>query len=172
MITKFKTAIVAAALLVAAATPSFAQEAETPNTWNPPAAYTDAETGENYDIVVGDPKAPVTIYEYASLTCSHCAAFSTESHDEIKRDFIDTGRVSLEVRNFIRDPLDATAAAIVRCAPVDRYFPLQENVFASQEELFAGVKGNEAAGEAAMKLPPAQRFPALAKALKLDQFFQ
>ena len=122
--------------------------------------------------VMGNPDAPIKIIEFASITCSHCAAFSTESHDEIKRDFIDTGRVSLEVRNFIRDPLDATAAAIIRCAPVDRYFPLQENVFASQEELFAGVKGNDAAGEAAMKLPPAQRFPALAKALKLDQFFQ
>ena len=122
--------------------------------------------------VMGNPDAPIKIIEFASINCWHCAAFSTESHDEIKRDFIDTGRVSLEVRNFIRDPLDATAAAIIRCAPVDRYFPLQENAFASQEELFAGVKGNEAAGEAAMKLPPAQRFPALAKALKLDQFFQ
>lgn len=122
--------------------------------------------------VMGNPDAPIKVIEFASITCSHCAAFSNESHEEIKRDFIDTGRVSLEVRNFIRDPLDATAAAIIRCAPVDRYFPLQENVFASQEELFAGVKGNDAAGEAAMKLPPAQRFPALAKALKLDQFFQ
>ena len=122
--------------------------------------------------VMGNPDAPIKIVEFASLTCSHCAEFSKESHEEIKRDFIDTGRVSLEVRNFIRDPLDATAAAVIRCAPVDRYYPLQENVFASQAELFQGAQSNPQGGEAAMALPPAQRFPALAKAWKLDQFFQ
>lgn len=121
---------------------------------------------------MGNPDAPIKVVEFASLTCSHCADFSKESHEEIKRDFIDTGRVSLEIRNFIRDPLDATAAAIVRCAPVDHYFPLQENVFASQADLFAGAQGNPQGGEAAMKLPPNQRFPALATAWKLDQFFQ
>jgi len=84
--------------------------------------------------LMGNPDAPIKIIEFASLTCSHCAEFSKESHEEIKRDFIDTGRVSLEVRNFIRDPLDAMAAAVIRCGPVDRYFPLQENVFASQAD--------------------------------------
>jgi len=122
--------------------------------------------------VMGNPDASIKIIEFASLTCPHCAEFSKESHEEIKRDFIDTGRVSLEVRNFVRDPLDATAAAVVHCVPEDRFYPLLENVFASQEELYAGVKGNEGAAEAAMKLPPAQRFPALAKALKIDQYFQ
>ncbi|NIJ37869.1 protein-disulfide isomerase [Sphingopyxis panaciterrae] len=122
--------------------------------------------------VMGNPDASIKIIEFASLTCPHCAEFSKESHEEIKRDFIDTGRVSLEVRNFIRDPLDATAAAVVHCVPAERYYPLLENVFATQEELYEGVKGNEGAAEAAMKLPPAQRFPALAKALKIDQFFQ
>lgn len=122
--------------------------------------------------LMGNPEAPIKIVEFASLTCSHCADFSKESAEEIKRDFIDTGRVSLELRNFIRDPLDATAAAIIRCAPVDRYYPLQENVFASQAELFQGAQANPQGGEAAMALPPAQRFPALAKAWKLDAFFQ
>lgn len=122
--------------------------------------------------LMGNPEAPIKIIEFASLTCSHCADFSKESHEEIKRDFIDTGRVSLELRNFIRDPLDATAAAVIRCAPVDRYFPLQENVFASQAELFQGAQSNPKGGEAAMALAPAQRFPALAKAWKLDSFFQ
>ncbi|MBN8842891.1 MAG: thioredoxin domain-containing protein [Sphingomonadales bacterium] len=121
--------------------------------------------------LMGNPDAPIKVLEFASLTCSHCADFSKESHEEIKRDFIDTGRVSLEVRNFIRDPLDASAAAIIHCAPVDRYFPLQENVFASQEELFANA-GDQQAIKVAMEQPPAQRFVALSKALKLDTFFQ
>ncbi|MDZ3830556.1 MAG: thioredoxin domain-containing protein [Sphingopyxis sp.] len=123
-------------------------------------------------VVMGNPEAPIKVVEFASLTCSHCADFSKDGIEELKRDFIDTGRVSLEVRNFIRDPLDASAAAVVHCAPVERYFPLLENAFASQAELFAGAQGNPEGGEAAMKLPPAQRFPALAKAWKLDQFFQ
>ena len=122
--------------------------------------------------LMGNPDAPVKVIEFASLTCSHCADFSEESHEELKRDFIDTGRVSLELRNFIRDPLDASAAAIIRCAPTERYFPLMANVFASQADLFAGAQANPDGGEKAMSLPPAQRFPALAKAWKLDTFFQ
>ena len=122
--------------------------------------------------VMGNPEAPIKVIEFASLTCSHCADFSREASEELKRDFIDTGRVSLEMRNFIRDPLDASAAAIIRCAPTDRFFPLMDNAFASQADLFAGAQGNPKGGEAAMALPPAQRFPALAKAWKLDQFFQ
>ncbi|ALJ15386.1 thioredoxin domain-containing protein [Sphingopyxis macrogoltabida] len=122
--------------------------------------------------VMGNPDAPIKIVEFASITCSHCAEFSKESHEEIKRDFIDTGRVSLELRNFVRDPLDASAAAIIRCAPVDRFYPLIENTFASQAELFAAAQANPKGGEEAMALAPAQRFPALAKAWKLDTFFQ
>lgn len=122
--------------------------------------------------VMGNPDAPIKLIEFGSLTCSHCAAFSQESHEELQRDYIDTGRVSLELRNFIRDPLDATAAAVLHCAPTDRYFPLAQNVFASQEELFSGAQANPKGGEAAMALAPAARFPALAKAWKLDSFFQ
>ncbi|MGL3822460.1 thioredoxin domain-containing protein [Sphingopyxis sp. R3-92] len=122
--------------------------------------------------VMGNPDAPIKVIEFASLTCSHCADFSKDASEELKRDFVDTGRVSLELRNFIRDPLDASAAAIIRCAPTERYFPLMENAFASQADLFAAAQANPKGGEAAMALPPAQRFPALAKAWKLDEFFQ
>lgn len=123
-------------------------------------------------MMMGNPEAPIKLVEYASLTCSHCADFSAESGEEIKRDYIDTGRVSLEIRNYIRDPLDATAAALTHCTGPDRYFPLTENVFASQAELFKGAQANGAGGEAAMALPPEQRFPALAKAWGIDTFFQ
>ncbi len=122
--------------------------------------------------LMGNPDAPIKVVEFASLTCSHCADFSKESAEELKRDFVDTGRVSLEVRNFIRDPLDAAAAAVIQCAPVERYYPLQENVFASQAELIQNAQGNEEGFKAAMALPPAQRFTGIAKALKLDSFFQ
>ena len=122
--------------------------------------------------VMGNPDAPIKVVEFASLTCGACANFSKQSSEELKRDFVNSGRVSLEIRNFIRDPLDATTAAIIRCAPAERYFPLSENVFASQADLFAGAQANPGGGEAAMALAPAARFPALAKAWKLDEFFQ
>ena len=123
-------------------------------------------------VVMGNPDAPIKVIEYGSLTCSHCADFSNASHEELARDFVDTGRVSFEMRNYVRDPIDMTAAAVIHCAPIERYFPLMENVFASQADLFAAAQANGPAAEAAMKQPPAQRFPALAKALQLDTFFQ
>lgn len=122
MLMKFKTAIVAAALLAAAAAPSFAQEAEAPNTWTPPAAYTDAETGENYDIVVGDPKALVTIYEYASLTCPHCKAYQELAADEVQKKWIDTGKAKLVYRHFPLDQSALAAALTVQCLPTDKRY--------------------------------------------------
>ncbi|SNS83220.1 Protein-disulfide isomerase [Sphingopyxis indica] len=122
--------------------------------------------------VMGNPDAPIKIVEFASLTCPHCADFATESHEEMKRDFIDTGRVSLELRNFIRDGLDLTAAAITHCAPVERYFPLTQSTFASQAQIFEAAQANPQGYEAAMKSPPSVRFQQLAKAMQLDQFYQ
>ncbi len=121
---------------------------------------------------MGNPEAPIKVIEYASLTCSHCADFSNASHEELKRDFVDTGRVSFEIRNYVRDPIDITAAAVIQCAPKERYFALMENTMAAQAEIFKNAQGNEAGYEAAMGLPPAQRFSALAKAVQLDTFFQ
>ncbi len=123
-------------------------------------------------VVMGNPDAAIKIVEFGSLTCSHCADFATESHDELKRDFIDTGRVSLEFRNFVRDGIDAAAAAITHCAPTDRYFALTQSTFASQGDLFAAAQANQKGFEAAMNAAPAARFPALAKAMKLDEFYQ
>jgi protein-disulfide isomerase len=122
--------------------------------------------------LMGNPDAPIKVVEFASLTCSHCADFSNASHEELKRDFVDTGRVSFELRNYVRDAIDATAAAVIRCAPAERYFPLMENTMAAQAEIFKNAQSNEQGYAAAMALPPAQRFPALAKATQLDTFFQ
>ena len=122
--------------------------------------------------VMGNPDAPIKIIEFASLTCPHCADFAAESHDELKRDFIDTGRVSLELRNFVRDGVDLTAAAITHCAPPERYFPLTQSTFASQAQIFEAAQANPQGFEAAMKSAPAVRFQQIAKAVKLDEFFQ
>ncbi len=121
--------------------------------------------------LMGNPDAPIKLVEFASLTCSHCAQFSATATEPMKAEFIDSGRVSWEVRPFIRDPLDLIAATVVSCAGPDRFFPLADNVFASQEQLFAGAQANQAAAQTVATLPEAQRFPALAHAWKLDEFF-
>lgn len=85
------------------------------------------------DIVQGDPKAPVTIVEYASMTCSHCAAFHHEVYPALKKDFIETGKAKFILREFPLDPL-ATAAFMLarelgdkRDAAVDLLFAQQKN---------------------------------------------
>ncbi len=68
------------------------------------------------DVVIGDEKAPITMIEYASMSCSHCAAFYNNTFPEIKEKYIDTGKVRFLFRDF---PLDETAlrgAMMARCA--------------------------------------------------------
>jgi protein-disulfide isomerase len=83
--------------------------------------------------VLGDPEAPVTIIEYSSLTCPHCAAFHTGTLPEIKERFIDTGQAKIVYRDFPLDQNALNAAVIAHCAGDDRYFAFLEAMFASQE---------------------------------------
>lgn len=85
------------------------------------------------DKVIGKDDAPVTIVEYASLTCSHCAAFHTETVPALKEKYIDTGKVRLIFREFPFDPLSTAASMVARCAPEQRYFPLIDLFFRQQE---------------------------------------
>ena len=123
-------------------------------------------------MLMGNPNAPIKIVEFASLTCSHCAVFSRESSEELKTDFIDSGRVSLEFHNFVRDSFDAVVAALTHCAGPERYFPLTESVLEAQEALIAGSQANSQAAQSAMSLSLEARYTALAKAWRIDQFFQ
>lgn len=82
--------------------------------------------------VLGDPNAPVTIIEYTSLTCPHCAAFHGKTLPRLERRYIDTGKAKLVVRDFPLDERAAVAALLARCAPEDRYFPLVNMLFAQQ----------------------------------------
>lgn len=85
---------------------------------------------------LGSATAPVTIVEYASLTCSHCAAFQNETFDKIKTNYIDTGKVRFVFRDF---PLDGTAlraAAMARCMPEASYHPFISILFKNQDAWF------------------------------------
>ncbi len=93
-----------------------------------------AHTGPDGDVMVGSDKAPVTVIEYASMTCPHCAHFATTTYPELKQRYIDTGKVRYTLREF---PLDALAAAgfmIARCGGNDKYMPIVETLFAKQSD--------------------------------------
>jgi protein-disulfide isomerase len=82
------------------------------------------------DIAMGAENAPVTIVEYASMTCGHCANFSVKTFPQIKERYIDTGKVRYILREFPLDPLAAGAFMLARCAGKDKYYSLVESLFA------------------------------------------
>ena len=86
------------------------------------------------DNILGKKDAPVTIIEYASMTCPHCARFHNSILPTIKSEFIDKGQVRLVYRDFPLDQMALTASVIARCAGPDRYFPFVDALFASQSK--------------------------------------
>jgi protein-disulfide isomerase len=86
------------------------------------------------EMAMGDEKAPVTIIEYASMTCPHCAHFSATTFPELKKRYIDTGKVRFIFREFPLDQLAAAGFILARCAGPDKYFPLIETLFAQQKD--------------------------------------
>jgi protein-disulfide isomerase len=90
------------------------------------------ETGVLPDQILGKEDAPVTVIEYASMTCGHCAMFHTNTYPEFKKRYVDTGKAKYILREFPLDPLAAGAFMLARCAGKDRYFPLVETLFQQQ----------------------------------------
>jgi len=90
------------------------------------------EPGPLGDLAIGKEDAPVTIVEYASMTCPHCAHFATTTFPQLKEKYIDTGKVRFIFREFPLDPLAAGASALVRCADKDKAFPVLELLFHTQ----------------------------------------
>ena len=82
---------------------------------------------------VGKPDAKVTVNEYFSLTCTHCAAFARETFPEVKKNLIDTGMVKWVFHDYPLDQVALTAAMVARYLPVDRYEPFVDALFASQD---------------------------------------
>jgi protein-disulfide isomerase len=86
------------------------------------------------DRVLGKPDAPITIIEYASLTCPHCAHFDLEVLPKLKEKWIDSGKAKLVLRDFPLDEPALRAAMVARCAPPDRFYPLVDTFFGQQEQ--------------------------------------
>ena len=88
---------------------------------------------DSNDIVLGDPNAPVTVIEYSSLTCPYCADFHKETLPQIKKEFIDTGRVKWIYRDFQLDARAQMAAMVAHCAAEERFYPFLDVLFQQQQ---------------------------------------
>ena len=93
------------------------------------------------EIALGSPTAKVTLVEYASMTCSHCAHFAKDVWPQLKTKYVDTNKIYFVFREFPLDNLAAAAAMLARCAGGDKTFPLIEVLFEKQGD-WAFVEGN------------------------------
>ena len=121
--------------------------------------------------LMGNPNADVKLIEFASMTCPHCATFAENGFDPLVNDYVKTGRVAFEFRNFVRDPLDITMALLARCGQPERFFPLTEAMFENQQQFFEAVQAAPTDQQQALsQLPPTQQFAAFAELAGLQQW--
>lgn len=145
--------VAATALVLAlplAATEAFAQEL--------PESQGDVDMAEVLkpgplpEMAIGEENAPVTIVEYMSMTCPHCATFHNNTFDEIKKNYVDTGKARFIIREFPFDPRAAAAFMLARCNPTKpeeastpaQYFPMV-SMLMKQQEAWAGAQDGRAA---------------------------
>lgn len=102
------------------------------------------EPGALPEMAIGDANAPVTIVEYMSMTCPHCAAFHNNTFEAIKTKYIDSGKVRFILREFPFDPRAAAAFMLARCAPEGQYFPMVSMLFKQQQQWAAAQNGRDA----------------------------
>ncbi len=128
-----KTAVLIAALAIGgySAASALAADEAAPATGQSDVTYK--------EFIEGNPEAKVTVVEYASLTCSHCANFYINGYPELKKQYIDTGKIRFVFRDFPTAPQQlATAAAMVaRCAPAGRGKTIIGLIFKNQGEFFS-----------------------------------
>lgn len=86
------------------------------------------------DIAQGKADAPITVIEYASMTCSHCARFHAETYPVLQKKYIDTGKVRFILREFPLDPLAAAGFMLARCAGPDKRNLMVDLLFNKQQD--------------------------------------
>lgn len=151
----------------AAAAPVPAVPAPAGTTWRDTVALT-PEGGH----LVGNPNAAIKLVEYGSLTCPTCQKFAAEGMEPLLAKYVESGRVSFELRNFaVHGPVDILLARLVRCGTKEAVIPLSDQVWENLEALTGPLQANQAAVEKALSLPMNQRFEAMAQIAGLFDFF-
>ncbi|MAY85437.1 MAG: thiol-disulfide oxidoreductase [Pseudooceanicola sp.] len=95
---------------------------------------TEADTSAIVEMTLGAEDAPVTMVEYASFTCPHCANFHTSSMKQLKSDFIDTGKVKLIYRDVYFDKYGLWASMVARCTGPDKFFGIADLLYKGQRD--------------------------------------
>ncbi len=129
------------------------------------------------DRVLGRADAPVTVIEYASFTCNHCAAWTNETLPQFKARYIDTGKVRLVFRDMPTAPaqIAATAAGIARCAAPNRFFDVAHSLMSGQAAAFEKGDARDwfaaavaASGRSQEQIEACMKDPATSQALQAE----
>ncbi|NLR71091.1 thioredoxin domain-containing protein [Novosphingobium sp. ERN07] len=133
-------------------------------------AATASVTPEGYHIL-GNPKAPLRLVEFVSYTCPHCSAFEVESEGQLKLGMVGPGKGAVEVRNFVRDPVDVTVALITNCLPANRFFQVHTAFMRAQPQWIGPLTNSTAAQRQRWTTGPfSTRTRAIASDFKFYQF--
>ena len=119
---------------------------------------------------MGNPSAAVKLVEYGSLTCPHCAAFDEEGMPALVENYVKKGLVSLEFRNFVRDPFDIAASLVARCVGPERFFPLARALYTDQSAWMKKAMDQPEKQQALQSLPPNRIFVEAANLAGLQQW--
>ncbi|WP_395393253.1 thioredoxin domain-containing protein [Novosphingobium sp. BL-8A] len=121
---------------------------------------------------IGNPEAPIKLVEYGALSCSHCAKFATDGFGKLRDTYVNSGRVSYEVRFFMLNAYDFPATLLAMCSSTEATLPLAEQFWAWQPNMFAKLQAADKARlEAIQNMPKEQQLPAIAEVSGMTEFF-
>ncbi|WP_066554076.1 thioredoxin domain-containing protein [Croceicoccus bisphenolivorans] len=121
--------------------------------------------------LMGNPDAPIKLVEFGALSCSHCADFATASFDELRGEYVNSGRVSYELRYFMLNSLDMPLTLLATCSTPEASIALAEQIWGNQHQFFEALQQSTDAQRAAIeKMPLDQRFVALSQLMGLTDF--
>ena len=114
--------------------------------------------------LMGNPNAKVQVVEFGSMTCPHCAEFDEEAMKPLVDNYVKSGKIGFEFRNFVRDPFDVAASLVARCGGTTSFFGLTRGLFADQRNWMAKIQAADPnAMQRIQSLPPNQQFAEIAK---------
>lgn len=141
----FRSLVSAAAVAAvsALALPAAAQQTAAPAEATTADAPTAAAAATLPDIFLGAENAPVTMYEYASFTCSHCAAFHKDVFPKLKAEYIDTGKVRFAQRDVYFDQPGLWAGMVAHCGGNEKFYAVAGMLFDEQATWLSAKTGDE-----------------------------
>jgi protein-disulfide isomerase len=120
---------------------------------------------------MGNPNAKVKLIEYGSMTCPHCKRFDDSAVPALMSDYVKSGQVSWEFRNYVRDAVDLTASLVVRCNGAKSFYPMMRGLYDNQANWFAKVQAAPQDQVTQIQnLPPNRQFVEMAKLAGFQQW--